>query len=238
MVDALDVLGNGDEDGACWMYYRVLNCGLKCAASSGSDSRMDVLRHAVSGGGKVYVKSDGALTYPEWVAAYKAGRTFVTNGPMLFLQVNGKEPGAELRLSGPSEVQVSARASSQVPMDGIELIVNGEIAGRERASRDGKQAEIVKKIHLSQSSWIAARVSGEGHRLVVNDPKLFAHTSPVYCYIGGEKISSRKDAQIVVDSIDRLIQDVVASPRFANDRRRKEVIELFQRGRSYFQQQT
>ena len=238
VVDALDVLGNGDEDGACWMYYRVLNCGLKCTASSGSDSRMDVLRHAVSGGGKVYVKSDGALTYPTWVAAYKSGRTFVTNGPMLFLDVNGKEPGAELRLGGASEVQVTARASSQVPMDAIELIVNGEIAGTAKASRDGKQAEIVKRIHLSQSSWIAARVSGEGHRLVVNDPKLFAHTSPVYCYIGGEKISSRKDAQIVVDWIDRLIQDVAASPRFANDRRRKEVIELFQRGRSYFQQQT
>ena len=26
-----------------------------------------------AGGGKVYVKSDGPLTYPKWVAAYKAG---------------------------------------------------------------------------------------------------------------------------------------------------------------------
>src|SRR6185436_16479076 len=90
VVDALDVLGNGNEEGACWMYYRVLNCGLKCAASSGSDSRMDVMRHAVSGGGKVYVKSGNPLTYEKWVAGYKAGRTFVTNGPMLFLEVDGK----------------------------------------------------------------------------------------------------------------------------------------------------
>src|SRR6185369_258255 len=78
--------------------YRVLNCGLKCAASSGSDSRMDVMRHAVSGGGKVYVKVDGPLTYPKWVQAYKAGRTFVSNSPMLFLDVEGEEPGAEIRL--------------------------------------------------------------------------------------------------------------------------------------------
>jgi hypothetical protein len=237
VVDALDVLGNGDEVGACWMYYRVLNCGLKCAASSGSDSRMDVLRHAVSGGGKVYVKSDGSLTYPRWVADYKAGRTFVTNGPMLFLTVNGKEPGSELHLGGPSEVQVTARAISQLPMTSIELVVNGEVAASAKPSRDGKQAEMVTKIHLPQSSWIAARVSGDGHRLVVNDPKLFAHTSPVYCYVGGRKIASREDARIVVDWIDRLIQDVVASPRFANDRRRSEVIDLFQRGREYFQQQ-
>ena len=148
VVDALDVLGNGDEVGACWMYYRVLNCGLKCAASSGSDSRMDVLRHAVSGGGKVYVKSDGPLTYPKWVAAYKAARTFVTNGPMLFLDVNGKEPGTELRLGGPSEVQVTARATSYIPMSAIEIIVNGEVAASAKPSRDGKQAEIVKKIRF------------------------------------------------------------------------------------------
>jgi TolB protein len=237
VVDALDVLGNGDEVGACWMYYRVLNCGLKCAASSGSDSRMDVLRHLVSGGGKVYVKSDGPLTYKKWVADYKAGKTFVTNGPMLFLTVNDKEPGSELRLGGPSEVQVTARAISQLPMTSIELVVNGEVAASAKPSRDGKQAEIVKKIHLPQSSWIAARVSGDGHRLVVNDPKLFAHTSPVYCYVGGRKIASREDARIVVDWIDRLIQDVVASPRFANDRRRNEVVKLFERGREYFQQQ-
>jgi hypothetical protein len=67
---------------------------------------------------------------------------------------------------------------------------------------------------------------------------LFAHTSPVYCYVGGRKIASREDARIVVDWINRLIQDVVASPRFANDGRRNEVINLFQQGREYFQQRT
>jgi TolB protein len=237
VVDALDVLGNGDEVGACWMYYRVLNCGLRCTASSGSDSRMDVLRHAVSGGGKVYVKSDGPLTYPKWVAAYKAGRTFVTNGPMLFLDVDGKQPGAELHLGGPSEVQVTARATSYIPMSSIEIVVNGEVVASAKPSRDGKQAEIVKKILVPRSSWIAARVSGDGHRLVVNDPKLFAHTSPVYCYIGGGKITSSEDARIVIDWIDRLIQDVVASPRFANEQRRDEVVKLFQHGREYFQHQ-
>ncbi len=234
-VDALDVLGNGDEAGACWMYYRVLNCGLKCAASSGSDSRMDVMRHAVSGGGKVYVKSDGPLTYPKWVAAYKAGRTFVTNGPMLFLEVDGKEPGAELRLGGPSHLRVTARAESPIPMSTIEVIVNGEVAASSKPSRDGKQAEIVEKIYVPQSSWIAARVSGDGHRLIVNDPKLFAHTSPVYCYVADGKIRSSEDAQLVTAWIDRLLQDVSASPRFANEQRRGEVMKLFQRGREYFQ---
>jgi hypothetical protein len=236
-VDALDVLGNGNEEGACWMYYHVLNCGLKCAASSGSDSRMDVMRHAVSGGGKVYVKVEGALTYPKWVQAYKAGRTFVSNGPMLFLDVDGHEPGAEMRLRSPGAVRVTAKAQSIVPMEAIDVIVNGKVAASAKASDEGKKAEISANIPIGQSSWIAARVVGEGHRLIVNDPRLFAHTSPVYCYVANAKISSGEDARVIVSWIDRLIQDVSTSPRFASEDRRKEVIDLFAKGRQYFQDQ-
>jgi TolB protein len=237
VINALDVLGNGNEEGACWMYYHVLNCGLKCAASSGSDSRMDVMRHAVSGGGKVYVKVESPLTYPRWVQAYKAGRTFVSNGPMLFLDVNGKEPGDEIQLRGPATVRVTAKAQSLVSMGAIELIVNGKVVASAQASADGKKAEISENIPLQQSSWIAARVSGDGHRLVVNDPRLFAHTSPVYCYLANAKISSAADARVIVSWIDRLMQDVSASPRFATEDRRKEVIDLFAKGRQYFQHQ-
>jgi TolB protein len=237
VIDALDVLGNGNEEGACWMYYRVLNCGLKCTASSGSDSRMDVMRHAVSGGGKVYVKVLGPLTYPKWIQAYKAGRTFVSNGPMLFLDVEGRTPGGEIRLGGPATVRVTARAQSIVPMGAIEVIVNGSVVASAKASSDGKKAQISESVRLQRSSWIAARVSGEGNRLVVNDPKLFAHTSPVYCYVGGEKITSAEDARMVVSWIDRLIQDVASSPRFASEDRRNEVIRLFGKGRQHFEQQ-
>src|SRR6185369_12057398 len=137
--------------------YRVLNCGLKCAASSGSDSRMDVMRHAVSGGGKVYVKVDGPLTYPKWVQAYKAGRTFVSNSPMLFLDVEGEEPGAEIRLDRPARVRVKASAQSIAPMRAIEVIVNGNVVASAKASADGKSAEVSEAIRLERSSWIAAR---------------------------------------------------------------------------------
>ena len=78
----------------------------------------------------------------------------MTNGPMLFLDVDGKQPGAELHLGGPSEVQVTARATSQLPMSGIEIVVNGDVVASSKPSRDGKQAEIVKKIHLPQSSGL------------------------------------------------------------------------------------
>src|SRR5262249_30001197 len=163
--------------------------------------------------------------------------TFVSNGPMLFLDVDGREPGGEIRLGGPASVRVSARAQSIVPMDTLELIVNGEVVATAKASSDGKSVRMSESVRLQRSSWIAARVSGDGNRLVVNDPKLFAHTSPVYCYVGGAGISSAKDARMVMSWIDRLIQDVASSPRFASEDRRNEVIGLFAKGRQYFARQ-
>jgi hypothetical protein len=237
VVDALDILGNMDEEGGCWMYYRVLNCGLKCAASAGSDSRMDVPRHAVSGGGKVYVRVAGELTYEKWIAAYKAGRTFVTNGPMLFLDVDGRQPGDEIRSAGPTKLRVSVRAESPiVPMETIEIVRNGQVVASAKAA-DPARANLTETIAAEKSSWIAARVWGPGHRLVVNDPKVFAHTSPVYCYVAGAEIASAEDARTVVAWIDRLIEDVASSPRFASERHRTEVLELFRKGREYYQRQ-
>ena len=235
VVDALDVLGNGNEEGACWMYYRVLNCGLKCSASSGSDSRMDVMRHAVSGGGKVYVQMDGPLTYPKWIGGYKAGRTFVSNGPMLFLTVDGKGPGSDFAVPAGGKVRVSARAQSIVPMGKLELIVNGNVAAEATPSPSGKEVTLNETLNVAESNWIAARVTGEGHRLVVNDPAVFAHTSPVYCRVGGRTIAFADDARLVVPWIDRLLEDVKASPRFSTEARRTEVVDLFLRGRDYYQ---
>ncbi|MDA1315267.1 MAG: CehA/McbA family metallohydrolase [Acidobacteria bacterium] len=223
VVDALDILSNKDEEGACWMYYRVLNCGLKCTASAGTDSQMDVARHALPGGSKVYVKVAAPLTYDKWIEGYKAGRTFVSNGPLLLLEVDGKEPGAEIRLSTPGTVRVRAKTASNVPIDVLELIVNGEVAAQVKNSGDGTSLEIDRVLRLDKSSWVAARVWGPPHRLVVNDPQAFAHTSPVYVYIGDQKIASAKDAKIVLAWIDRLIHDVAESPRFATEARRNEV---------------
>jgi hypothetical protein len=235
VVDALDVLGNGDEEAACWMYYRALNCGLKCAASSGSDTRLNVPRHSVAGGGRVYVNAGAAPAYRQWVAAYKAGRTFVSNGPMLFLDVDGQEPGAELNFASPRNVKVTARAQSLVPMSSLEIIVNGRVAVNAAPDAGGTHAEIVQNLHLNESSWIAARVWGGPHRLVVNDPKLFAHTSPVYCRVAGQRIAFREDAGLVLAWIDRLTADVASSPRFATEQHRREVLDVFSRARAYYE---
>lgn len=234
-ADALDILSNMDEEAGCWMYYRVLNSGLKCTASAGTDSQMDQTRHALPGGSKVYVKTGGPLTYPAWLEGYKAGRTFVSNGPLLWFDVDGKDVGAEINMAAPRTVRIRARAQSQVPMSTLEIVVNGEVVATAEASDSGRSVEINRELPIKRSSWIAARVWGPPNRLVMNDAKAFAHTSPVYCYVGKQKIQFAEDARTVVAWIDRVIQDIDASPRFATPARRTEVLELFKKGRAYYE---
>jgi TolB protein len=236
VVNALDVLSNADEEATSHLYYRVLNCGLKCTASAGTDTQMDVADNSsISGGGRVYVKLEPPLTYPKWIEGYRAGRTFVSNGPMLFLNVDGKEPGEEVRFTGRKRVNVSAEARSLPPMQALELIVNGEVAATATPSAEGTIATLTHTLELDASAWVAARVRGAAHRRVMNDSHVFAHTSPVYLLRDGKPVALAKDAGIVLGWVDRLIEDVKKSPRFATEAHRQEVLEIFHRGRAHYQ---
>lgn len=239
VVDALDLLSNMDEEGGSWMYYRVLNTGLKCTASAGTDTQMDSAdRSSISGGSKVYVKLDPPLTYEKWLEGYRNGRTFVTNGPLLTLTVDGNDPGGELQLKGPAKVEISAEATSIVPFETLELIVNGERVASVTSEENGKTAKLEQELELTKSSWIAAKVTGQRHPLVMNDSAVFAHTSPVYVYLDGQPISSPEDAQILVNWIDQLIEDVETRGRFSTEERRREVLEIFRKGRRYYEERT
>ncbi len=166
----------------------------------------------------------------------RKGRSFITNGPYLTLRVNGKEPGEELQLSDgssvPIRVTVEAEVASIVPVDRLEIIVNGLLVKSKPIQGGGRQARITEELVLEKSSWIAARALGPGHRLIMNDPKAFAHTGPVFCYLNDQPIRSPHDARFWITWIDELIEDVEQRGTFATDQRRDSVIELFRKAQT------
>jgi len=225
-IDAMDVASNNPEEVAMEMWYRLLNCGFRVGISAGTDSFTNVADHYTPGGHRVYAHLAGPNRYEDWLAAYKRGRTFATNGPMIFLKVEGREPGDEVKLpAGPREVRVSLEVKSNIPVDKVELVVNG------------KPRPFTPVVRLDRSSWLAARVTGPWHRLVLNDGYAFAHTSPVYVFLGAEPIQSREDARFWTEWIDKLIQRTIERGRFSTPERREETVALFRKAREIYARQ-
>src|ERR1041384_5811542 len=79
------------------IYYHVLNCGLRLPPSAGSAS--GGLPNPV-GYDRLYVHLDSALSYERWWEGLRAGRVFVSNGPLLRCRANGQWPGPALSGAG------------------------------------------------------------------------------------------------------------------------------------------
>ena len=118
-----------DEIASAEFYYRLLNCGFRLAATSGTDNFSDVWRDPPPGADRAYVQIHGPLSLGSWIDGIKAQRTFGTTGPLVFLEVDGKGPGEEIALPAPtSRAEVKAEAVSIAPLEKLEVIVNGRVA--------------------------------------------------------------------------------------------------------------
>ncbi len=236
-VDALDVLSNADERASMKLWYRVLNCGFRCAVSAGTDAFTNLMLAFLLGGDRVYVHVPGKFTYEKWIENYKSGKSFATNGPMLELTVDGRRPGEELQLKSPARVSIRAEATALWPLDQLEIVANGRVVASQKATGDRHRIVYSGNVSLERSSWIAARVTGPDHRMLVNDRYAFAHTSPVYCLVANQPITSATDAAFWVDWIDQLIGRVREVGVFATPEKRESVVALFQRARRIYADQ-
>ena len=70
---------------------------------------------------------DRPFTYENWMAAVKAGNTFVTVGPLASLLVDGMAPGGKIQLPATGgTVNVTWKvASVSLPIDQVEVLVGG-----------------------------------------------------------------------------------------------------------------
>ncbi|HYI96043.1 MAG TPA: CehA/McbA family metallohydrolase [Bryobacteraceae bacterium] len=203
-------------------YYRLLNCGLRMPASSGTD--WWIYDH-----NRVFVQVAGSFTYDSWIAGLRAGRTFVSNGPLLELSVNGQAPGATLKTSG--LLRISASAISRLPFERIQILYNGDVIA-EQAARKDSEAKLEQEVEVDRGGWIAARVSG-GAKTHAGFT-VFAHTSPVYVEVDGTPHRRAEAAGAFVDEIEESVQSIRKHYSFAKDADRALAIGRFEEGRAVF----
>lgn len=236
LVDGLEILGYGHPAASLRLYYRLLNCGFRLAAAAGTDAFNNIRRHKVIGGDRVYVHTGSAFNYDSWVQGLKAGRSFVTNSPLLFFEVDGRLPGSELELDGPDRVQVQVEAHSHAPMDRLELVFNGKPVLTVKASGNGNHLLFRGSLPITGSGWLAARIQGGPHRLAVNNKDLFAHTTPVYLTVGGKPYADPDSVTHFLRWIGDLRKRALSEGLFQEPIQKREVLDQFRRAEAVYRQ--
>ena len=217
------------------VWHRALNCGFRITASAGEDSILGMHSTPVLGESRVYVHTGPELSWDRWVDGIRRGRTFVTNGPLLAFEVNGEIPGGEIHLpAGGGAVEVSGRFDSIVPVDRLELYLNGVAV--ETARPAGRHGELRKRITVSRSGWLTLRAISDQPHHPVEDGYVVAETSPVYVYCGDEPIRSREDAEYFLRWVDDVARQAEAHPGWRSERERKHVLGQFAEARRIWEQ--
>jgi hypothetical protein len=184
-------------------YYALLNCGLRLRPTAGCASGV----HPVPlGFGRVYAKLEGPFGFDAWMKALNAGRSFVTTGPMLFVDVKAGS--------------IEGSAESAVPLSRIEIVVDGEVARtltpENKAGPKGGFVSVVRdSFAVDASHWVAVRCweDREDRR-----PR-WAHTAPVFHDVPGQSVRPTKaEARFLLKRVeDELARNAGVLPEPALD---------------------
>jgi hypothetical protein len=158
------------------IYFHLLNCGFRIPPSAGSAS--GVLPNPV-GYNRAYVHLEGELTWEKWHENLRAGRVFVSSGPLLRCRANGQLPGQVFRATDALNLEVQGRLDSRDPIRALELIHNG------RAT----PLKLPGTIRITESGWFLVRAIAD-----LDHTFRFACTGPWYVELGTRSNPARKES--------------------------------------------
>lgn len=231
LVDYYEVVGFADPRTSAGVWYGLLNCGMRIAAAGGTDAMANYasLRGPV-GINRTYVRvpdapGDPALRQTAWLDGLKSGRSLATNGPLLGLTVNDRDPGSTVELQGAGgAVRFSGFMRSVVPVDHVELVFNGKVIRSFEPDESGRSADLSGSLPVDESGWLLLRAwNDEAHPLIF-DLYPYATTSPVFVTVGNEPVRSNADAEYFLAWIGRIRESVASHDEFNDDREREEIL--------------
>jgi len=147
-------------------WYELLNAGLRVTGVAGSDFPVHLNNTTrqkewsrwipLLGPERMVVKARAASSaYESWAAAVKRGEGFVTNGPLVDVQVKGDT--------------IVASARFYRPLEKLEVVLNGSVVA---SATGGASLRAEARVPASGPVWVMARTS--------DSTGLQAQTNPVY----------------------------------------------------------
>jgi hypothetical protein len=136
------------------------------------------------------------LDYDAWWNGLRAGRSFVTNGPLLVCRANGQLPGHLFRLpeAGALQVDLDVALTTLDRVEHLEIIENGE-ASKTIALEDQLHQKRTVSLSLTRPGWFLVRA-------IANNTQTFrfASTAPYYvAAVDSVPAISRRSASFFVE---------------------------------------
>ena len=206
------------------IYFQLLECGLRIPPTAGSGSGESP---NPVGYNRVYVHVDGELTYQKWWQGLRAGRAFVTNGPLLNPSVEGELPGHvfQAEASAKPEFEIGLTLSTREPIGYVEIVKDGNVEHSIPFDTYAKSGKL-PKLQFDRSGWFLIRA-------VTDLPKTyrFAMTGPYYVEIGHQRRISKSAAQFFLDWVYQRAKQI----KLADPTQQREVFEWHRQARDFWQ---
>jgi hypothetical protein len=186
--------GNGRWSEA--VYFHVLNCGLRIPPVAGSGSGTN---DSPVGTNRVYVRCGNEFSPAAWWDNLRAGRVFVTNGPLLRPMVEGEPPGYVFHIETGQALalEIGLNLATRVPVDYLQIIKNGTVEAEVRLADWKDRKGKLPPITFDASGWFLVRAA------VTNSAQTyqFASTGPYYVEQAGQSRVSKRSVQFFLDWI-------------------------------------
>jgi TolB protein len=237
-VDYIEVVGFADHKSTAEVWYKLLNCGFRLPTAAGTDFMGNYASlRGPAGLNRVYAQvKPGPLKIEPWLESIKAGRTFATNGPLLWFELDGKTAGGDVRLEKKQEMPFKVGMRSIVPVDHLQVVCNGKVAREIELKGDRQSADATGSIPLDGSGWCVLRAFSDKAEYPILDLYPYATTSPVYVSVAGAPVRSPADAAYFVAWVDRLIAAARSNANWNTEAERQGVLALLEEARKKYVQ--
>ncbi len=211
-------------------WYDLLDCGFRVPLTGGSGKTCNL---DVVGQPRTYARLEPGqeFTYKNWIEAVRAGRTFVTNGPLLSFTVNDRDPGAVIDLApGASTVHAHAEARCLAPFRRLEVIANNTVVAAAAPTGEPACAVVDADVLFPAGGWLAARCWGDYDDRM--EAWLAAQTSPVYVQIEGRPPPADPAAVArLTHHLEKMLDWVRDRARCENESQRQRLAGIFESAR-------
>jgi hypothetical protein len=231
-IDAVELFpyGAGFDTQRFRDWYRYLDAGYRLPAVGGTDK---MGAYMPVGANRTYAHIGGeAFSFEGWARAVRAGRTFMTTGPLLLLEVDGRTPGDEILLGrGGGRVEVRLEARGFVPFHRVEVVWNGQVVASREDAAGTRETTLRETVAVPGPGWLAARCSSRLGPTTAWGLAVQAHTSPVYFRVPGRDLFSASAVGYMLTLVDgaETWTRTLATP--SDPERMERVLSLFRAAR-------